>query len=87
VVFAVLDNRQYLILKRGLRDRHDAAAQTGRAAGMDLDRPPVDFVSLAAGMGVPAVRVEKAVDVGDAVRAALSAGGPHLLELPVSATL
>src|SRR5581483_3458703 len=44
VVFAVLDNRQYLILKRGLRDRHDAADQTGRSVGMDLDRPPVDFV-------------------------------------------
>jgi len=87
VVFAVLDNRQYLILKRGLRDRHDAADQTGRSVGMDLDRPPVDFVSLAAGMGVPALRVEKAGDVGDAVRAAVDAGGPHLLELPVSASL
>jgi benzoylformate decarboxylase len=87
VVFAVLDNRQYLILKRGLRDRHDAAAESGHAVGMDIDRPPVDFVALAAGMGVSGVRVEAAADVGDAVRAALDAGGPHLIELPVRASL
>jgi hypothetical protein len=35
-------------------------------------------------MGVPATLVEKAADVGDAVRGALGAGGPHLLHLPIA---
>jgi thiamine pyrophosphate-dependent acetolactate synthase large subunit-like protein len=36
-------------------------------------------------MGVDATLVEKADDVGDAVAAALEAGRPHLLELPIAA--
>lgn len=84
VVFAVVDNGQYLILKNALRGRGDDAARTGNFVGMDLDRPSVDFVSLAASMGVPATLVEKAADVGEAVRSALDAGGPHLLHLPIA---
>jgi benzoylformate decarboxylase len=84
VVFAVVDNGQYLILKQALRGRADAAARTGTFVGMDLGSPSVDFVGLATSMGVPATLVEKATDVGDAVRAALDARGPHLLHLPIA---
>ena len=59
--------------------------RTGRFVAMDLDEPPVDFVSLARSMGVAGTLVEKAGDVGDAVQAALASGRPHLLELPISA--
>ena len=85
VLFAVVNNRQYLILKRYLRGMEGETARTGRFVGMDLVDPPVDFVALATSMGVPATLVERAGDVGDAVRAALAAGGPHLLELPIAA--
>lgn len=84
VVFAVVDNRQYLILKGYLRGMQDETVRTGRFVGMDLDDPALDFCSLAASMGVPATLVEKAGDVGDAVRAAVDAGGPHLLHLPIA---
>jgi hypothetical protein len=36
-------------------------------------------------MAVDATRVDHADDVGDAVRAALDGGRPHLLELPIGA--
>ena len=85
VIFAVVNNRQYLILKRYLRGMEGETARTGRFVGMDLVDPPVDFVALASSMGVPGTLVERAGDVGDAVRAALAAGGPHLIELPISA--
>lgn len=85
VVFAVVNNRQYLILKNYLRGMNAETVRTGRYVGMDLDQPPVDFVGLAQSMGVGATLVEKAGDVGDAVQAALAGGRPHLLELPVSA--
>ena len=85
VVFAVVNNRQYLILKNYLRGMKAETVRTGRFVGMDLDEPPVDFVSLARSMGVAGTLVEKAGDVGDAVRAALESGRPHLLELPISA--
>ncbi len=85
IVFAVVNNRQYLILKGYLRGMGRDSVQAGRMVAMDIDDPPVDFVGLARSMGVDATLVEKAGDVGDAVSAALEAGRPHLLELPIAA--
>ncbi|MET0903761.1 MAG: thiamine pyrophosphate-dependent enzyme, partial [Acidimicrobiales bacterium] len=85
VVFAVVNNRQYKILKGYLQAMGGAAARTGRFIGMDLDDPPVDFLALARSMAVDATAVEHAGDVGDAVKAALDAGRPHLLELRIRA--
>jgi benzoylformate decarboxylase len=85
VVFAVVDNREYRILKGALTARGDASAASGTFLGMDLDDPPVDFLALARAMGVPGTRVERAGVAGDAVRAALEAGGPALLHLPIAA--
>ena len=85
VVFCVVNNRQYLILKNALRQRGGPTVAHDRYIGMDLADPPVDFVALARSMGVGATLVEKAGDVGDAVTSALEAGRPHLLELPISA--
>jgi benzoylformate decarboxylase len=84
VVFAVVDNRQYLILKRALDGRKDEAAQRGNYVGMELDDPAVDFLALAASMGVQGARVDHADDIADAVRTALDHDGPTLLEIPIS---
>jgi benzoylformate decarboxylase len=85
VVFAVVNNRQYLILKNYLRGMAAETVRTGNFVAMDLVDPPVDYVALAESMGVAGTLVEKAHDVGDAVRAAFESGQPHLLELPISA--
>jgi benzoylformate decarboxylase len=61
------------------------AARTGRFVGMDLTDPPVDYLALASSMAVDATRIDHAADVGDAVKAALASGRPHLLELPITA--
>jgi benzoylformate decarboxylase len=84
VIFAVADNRQYLILKGFLQRMEGEARKTGRYIAMDLDEPPIDFVALAGSMGVKATRVECATDVGDVVRECVGRGGPHLLHLPIS---
>jgi benzoylformate decarboxylase len=84
VVFCVVNNRQYLILKNALRQRGGPSAASGRYVAMDLAEPPVDFLALAGSMGVASTLVEKAADVGDAVRAAMDSGRPHLLELPIA---
>jgi benzoylformate decarboxylase len=85
VVFAVVNNRQYKILKGYLRGMGGASVRTGRFVGMDLDDPAVDFSALARSMGVEATVVDSADDVGDAVGGALATGRPHVLELPISA--
>ncbi len=80
VVFAVVNNRQYAILKANLR-----RSGGERFVGMDIDHPPVDFCALATSMGVAAQRIEKAADVGAAAEAAWAGGRPALLELPIAA--
>lgn len=84
VVFAVVNNRQYKILKGNLTAMGGSAARTGRLVGMDLDAPPVDFVALASSMGVEAALVDHSDDVSDAVYEALASGRPRLLELPIT---
>jgi benzoylformate decarboxylase len=84
VVFAVVNNQQYKILKGYLAGMGGAAVRTGRFIGMDLDDPPIDYVALARSMAVDATRVDHAGDVGDAVRDALASGRPHVLELPIT---
>jgi benzoylformate decarboxylase len=84
VVVAVVNNRQYAILKTNLLESGSPAARAGRFVGMDLDSPPVDHVGLARSMGVAAQLVEKPADVTEAVRAAFESGRPTLLELPVA---
>ena len=83
VVFAVVNNRQYRILRDNLARSGGRSAEAGRFVGMDLDTPEVDYVALATGMGVRAALVEKAADVTDAARAAFEQGGSWLLELPI----
>ncbi len=85
VVFAVVDNGQYLILKNNLRGMAATSVETGRFVAMDLDDPALDFVALAAAMGVPATTVEHTADIPTAVRFALASGRPHLLHVPIAA--
>jgi len=84
VVIAVVNNRQYAILKMNLLEANSPAAKAGRFIGMDLDAPPVDYVGLARSLGVDAQLVEKPADVTEAARAAFDAGRPTLLEVPIS---
>lgn len=85
VLFAVFNNRQYLILKNNLRGMDGRSVAKGNFVAMDLDSPPVDFVGLARSMGVEATLVETAAEVGEAARAAMASGRPHLLEIPIAA--
>jgi benzoylformate decarboxylase len=84
VVFVVVNNRQYLILKRNLQAMGAASVASGRFVAMDLASPPIDYTSLAAAFGVPATCIDHADDIGPAVRAAIDRGGPHLIEVPIA---
>jgi benzoylformate decarboxylase len=55
-----------------------------RFVGMDLRDPDIDFVSLARSMGVAARRVTDPQDVAPALREAMRAGGPQLVEVMVA---
>ncbi len=78
VIFA---NRSYQILKGELANV--GAGNPGRRAldMLDIDRPTLDWVSLAKGMGVPASRVETAEALVKALGAAVREKGPRLIEV------
>jgi benzoylformate decarboxylase len=84
VVIAVVNNRQYGILKTNLSESGGVSARSGTFVAMDLDSPPVDYVGLARSLGVDSLLVEKPGEVIDATRAAFESGRPTLLELPIS---
>ena len=51
---------------------------------MDLRDPDIDFSGLARSLGVPAQRVTVPLDIVPALRAALDAGSPRLIEVMVA---
>lgn len=85
IVFVVLANREYRILKHNVdvwRQNFQAGTQHPYQQ-MDLAGPALDFVHLAAGMGIEAVRVEKADGIAPALAKAVAANRPYLVEIAI----
>jgi benzoylformate decarboxylase len=83
MVFMIINNYSYRILKQRTNAMKGLAAQTDSYVGMDLDRPRVDFVSVARGLGVTAHRAGTLTEVCDMLEAALAHDGPTLLDVEV----
>lgn len=84
VTFVVINNREYNILKNFMRSQpHYHSARSGNFLAMDLVNPTIDFVALAASMGMPARQVSRAEDIGPALRSAMATGRPSLVEIVV----
>lgn len=82
VINVVFANRVYKILHGELRA---VGAEPGRASNelFDLSRPELDWISLAKGMGVEAIRVETLEGFADVFKAACSRSGPFLIEFRI----
>ena len=81
VVFVILNNASYRILKQRVNALRGHAAQTDTYVGMDLDDPAVDFVGLARSLGVAAERARTVSDATDLLHKALVEGGPMLIDV------
>ena len=81
VTTVILDNRSYAILKGELANV--GAGDAGRKAHdmMELDRPALDWVALARGMGVEAGRAATVEEFGRQLEAGLRSQGPYLIDL------
>jgi acetolactate synthase-1/2/3 large subunit len=80
----ICDNGAYAILEHELT-RVGADGDGKRAAQLlDLGGPPLDFVSLATGMGVPASRATTAEELAEQLEKALAEPGPHLIDAVLS---
>ena len=83
MVFVIINNYSYRILKQRTNAMKGLAAQADLYVGMDLDRPRVDFVSVARGLGLTAVQAKTLSDFDDLLTAALKHDGPTLIDVEV----
>ena len=84
-MFVILANREYRILKHNVdvwRQNFEAGTQHPYQQ-MDLVGPALDFVRLAAGMGVEGISVDKADDIAPALAKAVAANRPYLVEIGI----
>jgi len=81
VVFLILNNGGYRILKQRLNALRGHAAQTGRYVAMNLEEPSIDFTALARSMGVQAERAQTLAEVRKALATALAASTPTLIDV------
>jgi benzoylformate decarboxylase len=86
VVFVILNNGEYGILKEFMLNQPQYNAQKHGFLAMDLRDPIVDFQFLARSMGVPAQKVTSKAEISGMIEAALAAGRPQLIEIPVTRT-
>lgn len=80
IVNIIYANREYAILRGELANVGAGAPGVNATRMLDLGNPDIDWVKLAAGMGVEGVRVATPKAFGAALRAALSQEGPFLIE-------
>jgi benzoylformate decarboxylase len=78
VTFVIIRNSRYSALERYGRLKFNLQ----RTVGTEL--PGIDAVKVAAGYGVPGVRVEDAANLGEALREASTMSGPFLIEAVTS---
>jgi benzoylformate decarboxylase len=81
VVFVILNNRSYRILKQRLLALRGHAEQVDTFVGMELVDPPIDFVGLARSLGVAAEHVKTVHDATDLVAKGIKSDAPLLIDV------
>src|ERR1700685_411378 len=80
VIFA---NRDYAVLKREFSYLGVGEPGTRALDMFEIGRPDLDWVHLAKGMGVAAVRVSSLAEFARALRNGFESDGPMLIEVPL----
>jgi benzoylformate decarboxylase len=83
MVFVIINNYSYRILKQRTNAMKGLAAQADNYVAMDLDKPRVDFISVARGLGLTAHKAATLSDLGDLLSQALAKDGPTLIDVEV----
>ena len=81
VVFVILNNASYRILKQRLHALQGKAAAADNYAGLDLTDPAIDYVGLARSFGVAAERARTAAEAADLVKRGVDGDRPMLIDV------
>lgn len=79
ITYVIINNRSYRIIKERLLSGRKSA----RFTAMDMKDPPIDFVSVAKGLGLSARCVTDPADIHLALMEAFRSGSPSLIEVIV----
>lgn len=80
----ICSNRSYDILKVEMMMAGHSSPGKQAHMSTSLDHPPLDWVNLSRGMGVPAVSVSTTEQLATALKRALKEPGPNLIEMKLT---
>lgn len=83
ITTVVFSNRTYAVLQWEFLGLGIGAPGRRAADLFDIGRPTLDWVHLAKGMGVPAIRVTSLDQFAKAMKEAFEGDGPTLIEIPL----
>lgn len=83
LTYVIANNGGYRIIKQRLKSFHGSE----NYIAMDFVDPPIDFVTVASGMGLTAERITDPARVRPALNEAIANPGPNLLEIVVDGTV
>jgi benzoylformate decarboxylase len=83
VTYVMLNNAAYRILKLNMVEYLGTAARGRQFVAMDLTDPDLRFDRMAEAMGVPGRRVERAEELGPALKEAFAHDGPSLVDVVI----
>jgi benzoylformate decarboxylase len=81
IVFVIINNSSYRILKQRTNAMQALAAQTDVYVGMDLTDPRIDYVSVARGMGLAAFKATTLEEVRGLLLEGIGRDGPTLIDV------
>lgn len=80
ITYVIINNRSYRIIK----ERLQAMRGTDQFVAMDMNDPAIDFVAVAEGLGMNAVRITDPARLTETLKAAIASGVPNLVEVVVA---
>jgi benzoylformate decarboxylase len=87
ITFVIMNNREYNILKNFMKSQTDyLAARTNRFIAMEVAEPAIDYMAMAASMGLPGQRIARAADIAPAIEAGIASRLPNVIEIVIAAT-
>jgi benzoylformate decarboxylase len=81
VVFVILNNTSYRILKQRLLALRGHAEQADTFVGMELTDPTIDFIGLSRSLGVAAERAKTVHEATDLIAKGIAANAPLLIDV------
>jgi benzoylformate decarboxylase len=81
VIWVILNNTSYRILKQRLHAMRGHAEQTDTYVGMELIDPAIDFVALARSFGVEAARARTVHEATDLIAQGIKGNSPLLIDV------